>query len=89
MEYLCCTVSEYRKYIQEQLDNQVVPEGREPMTWENQGSVWHIDHIIPLTYKENPDDIVTLEDTIKRLHFSNTQIMYADLNISKGNRFIG
>jgi hypothetical protein len=89
MEYLCCTVADYREYLQIQLDEQIVPDGRERMTWENQGKLWHIDHIIPLTYKENPDDIIPLEETMARLHFTNTQIMYADLNISKGNRFIG
>ena len=54
------------------------------MTWENYGKLWHIDHIIPIKY-ENP----TLEETIERLHWSNTQPLYADLNISKSNKFIG
>jgi hypothetical protein len=58
------------------------------MTWENHGD-WHIDHITPLRYRENPDDIISLEETIKRLHFTNTQPLWASENTAKGNRFIG
>ena len=54
------------------------------MSWENYGSEWHIDHIVPLKY-DNP----TLEQTIERLHYTNTQPLWATENISKGNRYIG
>ena len=53
------------------------------MSWENYGKVWHIDYIVPIKYK-NPK----LEDVLDRLHYRNTQPLYADLNLSKGNRFI-
>ena len=53
------------------------------MGWENRNE-WHIDHIIPLKY-ETP----TLEETIERLHWKNTQPLWATDNIAKGNRFIG
>jgi hypothetical protein len=56
------------------------------MTWENQGS-WHIDHIIPLKY-DNGEEL-TLEETIKRLHYLNTQPLWATENIIKGNRYVG
>lgn len=54
------------------------------MTWENYGKIWHIDHIVPINYK-NP----TLDEVIKRLHYLNTQPLWASENISKGNRYIG
>jgi len=53
------------------------------MTWDNHGE-WHIDHIIPLKY-ENP----TIEEMIERLHWENTQPLWATDNKAKGNRYIG
>ena len=47
------------------------------------GSVWDIDHIVPLKY-ENP----TLEEIIERLHYTNTQPLWKRDNIVKGNRYI-
>jgi len=74
-EYLGCEIEEFREYIENQFT--------EGMTWENYGE-WHIDHIIPLQYK-NP----TMEEVVKRLHFTNTQPLWASDNMSKGNRYIG
>ena len=54
------------------------------MSWENYGKIWHIDHIIPISYK-NP----SLDEVIQRLHYLNTQPLWASENISKGNRYIG
>ena len=53
------------------------------MNWDNYGE-WQIDHIIPLKY-ENP----TLEETVERLHWENTQPLWTPDNIAKGNRYIG
>ena len=49
------------------------------MTWDNYGE-WHIDHITPLKYN-NP----SLEEVIERLHYTNTQPLWAEDNLSKGN----
>lgn len=57
------------------------------MTWENHG-VWHIDHIKPINYKEN-DIKPNLEEIVKRLHYTNTQPLWAKENIKKSNRYIG
>ena len=75
IEYLGCTIDEFKEHIEKQFI--------EGMTWENHGE-WHIDHIIPIKY-ENP----TLEETIERLHWTNTQPLWATENIAKGNRYIG
>jgi hypothetical protein len=79
IEYLGCNIKDFKEHIESQF--------KEGMTWENHGE-WHIDHIVPIKYKED-GEAPTLEDTIERLHWSNTQPLWASENISKGNRFIG
>ena len=78
-EYLGCSIEEFKEHIESQFE--------EGMTWGNHGK-WHIDHIIPLKYKENGEE-PTMEQTIERLHWSNTQPLWASENMAKGNRFIG
>jgi hypothetical protein len=73
--YLGCDIDHYKEYIESKF--------KEGMTWDNYGE-WHIDHIVPIKY-ENP----TLEETTKRLHWTNTQPLWAIDNMIKGNRFIG
>jgi len=75
IEYLGCSIQHFREHIEKQFTD--------GMTWDNYGE-WQIDHIIPLKY-DNP----TLEETIERLHWENTQPLWATDNISKGNRYIG
>ncbi len=76
IEYLGIDIQTFKEHIQAQF--------KEGMAWENHGEVWHIDHITPLQY-QNP----TLEEVIERLHYTNCQPLWAEDNISKGNRFIG
>jgi hypothetical protein len=57
------------------------------MSWENYGK-WHIDHIKPIKYREN-GELPSLEEVIKRLHYTNLQPLWAEENIAKGNKFIG
>ena len=54
------------------------------MTWENYGTLWHIDNNIPLKYANS-----TPEEAAGGLHFTNTQplIRYQE-NVVKGNRHI-
>ena len=80
IEYLGTSIEEYKNYLEKQF--------KEDMNWENIGSLWHIDHIIPLKYKEN-GIVPSLEEQIKRLHYTNTQPLYATENLKKGNRYIG
>ena len=53
------------------------------MSWENHGQ-WHIDHITPLNYG-NP----TIEEQIKRLHWTNTQPLWRTDNRLKGDKIDG
>jgi len=75
IEYLGCSIQNFKEHIEKQFT--------EGMTWDNHGE-WHIDHIIPLKY-ENP----TIEEMIERLHWENTQPLWATDNKAKGNRYIG
>jgi hypothetical protein len=75
IDLLGCDIQSYRDYIESKfLDN---------MNWENYGE-WQIDHIIPLNY-ESP----TIEEVMARLHYTNTQCLWARDNNIKGSRWIG
>jgi hypothetical protein len=60
----------YAKYLSNKFVN--------GMTLENYGSVWHIDHIIPLASAKSEQEL------IKLLHYTNTQPLFAKDNLSKG-----
>ena len=77
-EYLGCDIKTFKAHIEAQF--------KEGMTWENHGE-WHIDHKIPLKYKHN-GETPSLEEVAKRLHYTNTQPMWASENIAKGNRYV-
>uniref|UniRef100_A0A0G4HI28 Uncharacterized protein n=1 Tax=Chromera velia CCMP2878 TaxID=1169474 RepID=A0A0G4HI28_9ALVE len=59
------------------------------MSWENYGSHWHIDHIIPIMYPGVNSQRPDVRTQIARLHFSNLQPLWSAENLRKGNRFIG
>ena len=46
-----------------------------------------MDHHIPLAYKQDGVS-PSLEEVAKRLHYTNTQPLWASENMSKGNRYI-
>ena len=46
------------------------------------GKYWHIDHIKPLKFIENGVK-PSIEELKKRLHYTNTQPLWAEENISK------
>lgn len=54
------------------------------MTWENRGSVWHIDHKRPITSFDfsNPKDVHDC------YHYSNLQPLFALDNLRKGGRYL-
>jgi hypothetical protein len=65
LEYLGCSIDEYKIHLQ----NQFTPE----MNWENWGSYWEIDHIVPLSKGGT-------------FHFSNTQPLTITENRKKSNK---
>lgn len=80
LDYLGCTIPEFRAHIEGQLTAD--------MTWENYGAVWHVDHTIPVGYKT--DGVKpSLAQIEARLHYTNTQPMLAADNRRKHNKYIG
>ena len=80
VEYLGCDIETFKKHIEKSF--------KQGMTWENIGE-WEIDHITPMKYREYPEEVITLEMTIERLHYTNTQALWRVENASKGNRYCG
>jgi hypothetical protein len=74
LEYLGCDIPFFRAHI----ESQFTPD----ISWENYGK-WEIDHIVPIKYN-NP----TMDEVVERLHWSNTQPMWAGENAAKGNKYI-
>lgn len=75
-QLLGCSTKELSKY----LESKFTPE----MSWENYGSYWHIDHIIPLSYF----DMTKLEDQKQCCNYKNLQPLTAIENMKKGNRLL-
>ena len=50
------------------------------MTWENRGSVWHVDHALPLS----SFDLADPTQAARACHFTNLQPLFARDNLSKG-----
>jgi len=74
MEMLGCDINKLKQHI----ENQFVVG----MTWDNYGSVWHIDHIIPI----DSYDMSIEKEQLKCFHYSNLQPLLAFENLSKGCR---
>jgi len=55
---------------------------KDGMTWENHGSVWHFDHVIPCALFDQEDP----EEQAKCWHWTNYQPMFGSKNMSKGHR---
>jgi hypothetical protein len=53
------------------------------MTWENYGTVWHVDHIRPVSRFVLPDQLQEC------WALSNLRPLWAKENMAKGNRYIG
>ena len=79
IEYLGCDIATFRTHLESTF--------KENMTWENQGE-WEIDHVIPLAYKQDGVE-PSIEEVGLRLHYTNTQALWASENRAKGNKYIG
>lgn len=72
---LGCTPEELKEHLENQF--------QEGMTWENYGPKgWHIDHKMPLS-KFN---LEIKEEFLAASHYTNLQPMWAEDNLSKGNK---
>ena len=87
LEYLGCSINEFKTYIQS--------TWQDGMNWENHGKLtidgpraWQIDHIVPIKFPSADGGPPTLEEVAAHLHWTNTQAMWAEENLAKGNRAV-
>ena len=53
------------------------------MFWDNHGTYWHLDHIIPISWAKSEEEVYKLN------HYTNFQPLSAFENLAKNNRFAG
>ncbi len=71
IEMLGCSIEDFRIYIESKFDT--------GMTWQNYGSVWHVDHIMPCAIF----DLTKPEHQKRCFHFSNMQPLFVVDNLKK------
>ena len=71
IEMLGCSIAQFRAYIEQQFTD--------VMTWDNYGTIWHIDHIKPVCSFD-----LSLEGIAKEVnHYSNLRPLLAEDNLAK------
>jgi hypothetical protein len=74
IEILGCSFEDFKIHLESQFD--------EKMNWENQGTYWHMDHIIPIS------SAITEEDVYRLNHYTNFQPLYWEDNLKKSNKIV-
>lgn len=77
MDLLGCPVA----WLQVHLESLFKPG----MTWENRGSVWHVDHVKPCA----KFDLSNPEQQRICFHWTNLQPLFATENLKKGDKYVG
>jgi hypothetical protein len=72
IEILGCSFEEFKLHLESQFDDK--------MNWENQGTYWHMDHIIPISSTQTEEDVYRLN------HYTNFQPLYWEDNLKKSNK---
>lgn len=79
-------INKFKDYIgcsQEELKLHIENLFQSGMTWENQGKFgWHIDHIIPLSSANTPEELYKL------CHYTNLQPLWAIDNLKKSDKIL-
>ena len=70
-KHIGCTSSEFRQYIESLFILN--------MSWQNYGSVWHIDHIMPL----NLFNLLNEKQFAQACHFTNTRPLFKVANLKR------
>lgn len=73
-DLLCCNFIFAKNHIEKQF--------KEGMSWENHGEVWHIDHIIPISFF----DLGDLTERKLAFHYGNLRPLLACDNLVKSKR---
>ena len=72
IEILGCSFEEFKIHLESKFDVN--------MNWENQGTYWHLDHIIPISSAKTEEDVYRLN------HYTNFQPLYWLDNLKKSNK---
>ncbi len=74
LQLLGCDIAHFKTHLAKRFDKR--------MNWNNYGSHWHIDHIVPCARF----DLQRADEQVRCFHYSNLQPLQADVNLSKGDR---
>lgn len=74
VEILGCSFEEFKLHLESQFDDK--------MNWDNQGSYWHLDHIIPVSSANNKEELYRLN------HYTNFQPLFWLDNLKKSNNLL-
>jgi hypothetical protein len=74
-EYLGCSIEELQTHLESKFDT--------TMSWDNYGTIWHIDHIIPCAAWNLEDDF----ENMCCWNFRNLQPLLSHLNQSKRDKY--
>jgi hypothetical protein len=69
-----CTIEQLKAHLEAQF--------KRGMTWDNHGSLWHIDHIIPMAHFDVTDE----NQLLAASHYTNMQPMWAHENLAKSDK---
>ena len=72
IEILGCSFEEFKLHLESKFDDK--------MNWQNQGTYWHMDHIIPISSAQTEEDVYRLN------HYTNFQPLYWLDNLKKSNK---
>ena len=72
IEILGCSFEEFYKHLESRFDDK--------MNWGNQGTYWHMDHIIPISSAKTEEEVYRLN------HYTNFQPLYWLDNLIKSNK---
>ena len=67
------SIPEFKIYLESQF--------KQGMSWENRGD-WHIDHIIPISFAENEEEVIMLN------HYTNLRPLWKVENLSKNDNIL-
>ena len=73
IEILGCSFEDFKLYLESHFDDK--------MNWDNQGTYWHMDHIIPISSAQTEEDVYRLN------HYTNFQPLYWKENLIKSNKY--
>jgi len=74
-DILGCSFEYFKIYIESKFD--------QFMFWDNHGTYWHLDHIIPISWAKNEEEVYKLNN------YTNYQPLSAFENLVKNNKFAG